>query len=192
MIFINSINPYILIDLVLFILISFGTYYNYSRKTYIKVFEYFKVFALISISTKFAVYTASYLSKWHIILADTYTILILIAFSLNVVIVYYSWSVLYRFSAKFVNNEKIKMLFAKLITVIEVVIIVTFTLFMLMQLNINKKYIYTTVKKSYSYPYIKHFYIKFLNDDMLKMILNSDTGVNHKEIILKSFKNVLD
>jgi len=189
MTFINSINPYLLIDLLLIIIIVFGTYYNYSKKTYIKVFEYFKIFALISISTKFAIFTGSYLSKWHIILADTYTILILIGFSLNVVIIYYSWSFIYMLSSKFINNEQIKMLFAKIITVVEVVIITTFTLFILMQFNINKKYIYPTVKKSYSYHHIKSFYIRFLNDDMLKLILNSDTGINHKEVILKSFKN---
>jgi len=188
---INSINPYLLIDLVLIILISFGTYYNYSKKTYIKVFEYFKIFALISISTKFAISTGTYLSKWHIILADTYTILILIGFSLNILIIYFSWDFIYKFSSKFINNEQIKGFFAKIITVIEVVIIVTFTLFILMQLNVNKKYIYPTVKKSYSYHHIKKFYIKFLNDDMLKLILNSDTGINHKEVILKSFKNSL-
>ena len=191
MAYINSINPYLLIDLLLIILISFGAYYNYKKKTYLKVFEYFKVFALISISTKFAISTGLHLSRWHIILADTYTILILIGFSINIMIIYFSWSFLYEMSSKFLNNEQIKKLFAKIVTVIEVVIIVTFSLFMLMQLNINKKYIYPTIQKSYSYPYIKSFYIKFLNDNMLKMILNSDTNMNHKEIILKSFKNSL-
>lgn len=189
MIHINSINPYLLLDLFLIVLISFGVYYNYKKKTYLKVFEYFKVFALISISAKFAIFTGIHLSKWHLILADTYTILILIGFTINAIIIFFSWSFIYMLSSKFINNEQIKILFAKIITVIEVVIIVTFALFMLMQLNINKKYIYPTVKKSYSYPHIKSFYIKFLNDDMLKMILDSETNISHKEIILKSFKN---
>lgn len=189
MIHINSINPYLLLDLFLIVLISFGVYYNYKKKTYLKVFEYFKVFALISISAKFAIFTGIHLSKWHLILADTYTILILIGFTINAIIIFFSWSFIYMLSSKFINNEQIKILFAKIITVIEVVIIVTFALFILMQLNINKKYIYPTVKKSYSYPHIKSFYIKFLNDDMLKMILDSETNINHKEIILKSFKN---
>jgi len=189
MIHINSINPYLLLDLFLIVLISFGVYYNYKKKTYLKVFEYFKVFALISISAKFAIFTGIHLSKWHLILADTYTILILIGFTINAIIIFFSWSFIYMLSSKFINNEQIKILFAKIITVIEVVIIVTFALFILMQLNINKKYIYPTVKKSYSYPHIKSFYIKFLNDDMLKMILDSETNISHKEIILKSFKN---
>jgi len=183
------INLYLLIDIFLLLIISFGIYYNYKRKTYIKVFEYFKVFALISISTKFAIYTGVHLSKWHIIKADTYTILILIGFSLNALIIYFSWSFIYSFSAKFINNAQLKMVFAKIITIVEVVIIVTFTLFMFMQLDISKKYIYPTIKKSYSYKYIKSFYVKFLNDDMLKMVLNSDSSMNHKEIILKSLKN---
>jgi len=184
-----NFNFYLLIDIILIVIISFATYHNYKKKTYIKVFEYFKVFALLSISARFAMTTGVFLSKWHIIKADTYTILILIGFSLNVLIIYFSWSFIYSFSAKFINNAKLKMVFAKIITVVEVVIIVTFTLFMFMQLDISKKYIYPSVKKSYSYKHIKSFYIKFLNDDMLKMILNSDTTINHKEIILKSLKN---
>ena len=191
MAFINFFNPYYLIDFFLAVLIIVGSYHNYHKKTYIKVFEYFKIFILISVSAKFATTTGIYLSKWHIILADTYTILILIGFSANVSLIYFSWSFIYKFSAKFLNNEQIKTFFAKIITVVEVIIIITFTLFSLMQLSINKKYIYPTIKKSYSYPYIKHFYIKFLNDDMLKMILNSDTNMNHKEVILKSIKNSL-
>ena len=185
----NSMNLYLLIDIFLVIFISFGIYYNYSRKTYIKVFDYFKVFALITVSAKFATFTGSYLSKWHIILADTYTVLILIAFSINALTIYLSWSSLYHLSSNFINNNKIKIFFAKIITVIEVLIIVTFTLFMLMQIGVNKKYIYPTLNKSYSYPYIKKFYKKFLNDDFAKMILDSETSVNHKEVILKSFKN---
>jgi len=184
-----KLNFFLIIDIILILIVSYGVHYNYKRKTYIKVFEYFKVFTLISISTKFAMTTGVHLSKWHIIKADTYTILILIGFSLNALIIYYSWSFIYSFSAKFINNAQIKRFFAKFITIVEVIIIVTFTLFMFMQLDITKKYIYPTVKKSYSYKYIKSFYVKFLNDDMLKMILNSDTTMNHKEIILKSLKN---
>jgi len=186
---INSINPYLLIDLLLLIFISFAIYYNYSKKTYIKVFDYFKVFALISVSAKFSAFTGSYLSKWNLILADTYTVLILISFTINIIIIFYSWHILYFISAKLINNQQIKIFFAKIITVIEVILITTFTLFILMQLSVNKKYVYPTLKKSYSYPYIRSFYMKFLNEDFAKMILNSETGVNPKEIILKSFKN---
>lgn len=185
----NSINPYQLIDLFLFIIICVGIYYNYNRKTYEKVFEYFKIFALIAVSAKYSFYTGHYLSKWHLISADTYTILVLIGFSINVLVIYYTWRIVYLFISNFVNNNKIKIFFAKIITVIEVIIIVTFTLFALMQISVNKKYIYPSLKKSYSYPHIKSFYTKFLNDDFAKMILNADTGMSHKEVILKSFKN---
>lgn len=189
MINMNSINPYLLIDLLLIVLISVGVYYNYQKGTYVKVFEYFKIFALISISAKLAPFTAHQLSKYHIVLADTYTILILIAFSLNALIIILSWNFLYELSSRFLNNQQIKIVMAKIITVIEVVLIVTFSLFILMQFNVTKKYLYPSVKKSYSYPYIKSFYVKFLNDDMMKMVLNSDTSINSKEVILKSFKN---
>ncbi|MEA1955702.1 MAG: hypothetical protein U9N02_04325 [Campylobacterota bacterium] len=185
---ITSFNPYLLIDLVLIILISFATYYNYNKKTYIKVFDYFKIFALISISAKFSIFTGSHLSKWHLILPDTYTILILIGFTINTLIIYFSWSFIYTLSSKFINNQQIKIFFAKIITVIEVIIITTFTVFILMQISVNKKYIYPHLNKSYSYPHIKRFYVKFLNADFANMILHSETGINHKEVILNSFK----
>ena len=185
----NSINPYIIIDISLVIFIIFAIYYNYSKKTYVNAFDYFKVFALISISAKFSTFTGIYLSKLHLIKADTYTILILIAFSINVLVIYFSWRTIYHLTSKFINSNKIKIFLAKSITVIEVIILTTFTLFILMQIGVSKKYIYPTLNKSYSYPYIKKFYIKFLNDDFTKMILDSDSSVNHKEVILKSFTN---
>jgi len=185
----TNINPYLLIDILLFIFISFATYYNYSKKTYVKMFDYFKIFALISVSAKFSSFTGSYLSKWHLILADTYTVLILISFSINIIIIFYSWHSIYYLSSKLINNQQIKIFFAKIITIIEVVVITTFILFIFMQLGVSKKYIYPTFKKSYSYPYVRTFYMKFLNEDFAKMVLSSDTSVNHKEIILKSFKN---
>ena len=52
-----------------------------------------------------------------------------------------------------------------------------------------RKIEYKNMKKSYSYPKIEKFYNTFLNDDFVNMVLNSDTGTNHKEIIFKSFKN---
>ncbi len=87
------------------------------------------------------------------------------------------------------QNVKIRTIFAKTFTFLEVLTIVTFSLYIVMQLYITKAYLYKSLKKSYSYPKIEKFYHSFLNDDFVNMILNSDTGTNHKEIIFKSFKN---
>jgi len=67
--------------------------------------------------------------------------------------------------------------------------VITFSIYIVMQLYISKVYLYKTMKKSYSYSKIEKFYNNFLNDDFISILLNSDTGTNHKEIIYKNFKN---
>ncbi|MGB5868240.1 MAG: hypothetical protein WBG69_10250 [Arcobacteraceae bacterium] len=183
------VNFYNSIDLVLVIIIVLLTKISYERKTYIKIFEYFKIFMAITLSAKLSSYTAILLQKFLITKADTYTTLILISFVVNIVILYYSWRYIFAFTNKFMQNVKIRTLLAKTFTLLEVITIVTFSLYIVMQLYITKAYLYKALKKSYSYPKIEKFYHSFLNDDFVNMILNSDTGTNHKEIIFKSFKN---
>jgi hypothetical protein len=183
------VNLYFLIDIILFIFISFAIYYSYQKKIYIKIFNYFKLFIIITISAKLASQTGISLEKLNILSTDTYTTLILIGFAINVSILFYSWEFLYLLVNKFINSNQIKTFFAKLTVVLEVITIATFSLYIIMQLSISKKYIYPIMIKSYSYVYIKSFYKKFLNDDFVDMILNADTGTNHKEIIFRSLKN---
>ena len=59
----------------------------------------------------------------------------------------------------------------------------------MMQLYISKKYIYNSMKKTYTYNYIEKFYIKFLNNDILAILQGSSTGTSTKEILFKSFTN---
>lgn len=183
------VNLYFLFDVALFLFISFAIYYSYKNKIYIKIFDYFKLFLIITISAKFASKSGIALEWFNIISTDTYITLVLIGFSINIVVLYYSQKFIFRFLDRYINSGAIKSFFAKLITTLEVVVITTFTLYILMQLSISKTYIYPTLKKSYSYPYIKSFYMKFLTDDFLNMILKADTGTNYKEVIFKSFKN---
>lgn len=154
-----------------------------------KIFEYFKIFFVITISAKLSSSTGVLLQKLYITKADTYTTLILISFILNFLILYYGWGYILAFTKQYINNEKLKTLFAKIFTGIEVVIIVTFSLYILMQIYLAKVYLYPTLSKTYTYPKIEKFYKKFLNDDFVRMILSSDTGTNYKEVIFKSFKN---
>lgn len=182
---------YNILDFILLFTISFFTYYAYAKRTYIKIFDYFKIFLIITLSGKFASLTATLLQNFYITKADTYTILILIAFVINILILYFSWKFIFKITKIFVNNERVKSFFAKLFTLIEVIIITTFLLFILMQFYPAKKYIYSSFKNSFSYPIIEKFYLKFLNDDFRLMILNQDTRTNHKELLFKSFKNSL-
>ena len=183
------VNFYNTIDLVLLLTIVLLTRISYERKIYIKIFEYFKIFMAITLSAKLSGYTAILLQKFFITKADTYTTLILISFTVNIFILYFGWRYIFAFSNKFIQNTKVRTMLAKTFTFLEVFTIITFSIYIIMQLYISKAYLYKSMKKSYSYPKIEKFYNSFLNDDFVNMVLNSDTGTNHKEIIFKSFKN---
>jgi len=183
------VSYYNLIDLVLIIVVILLTKFSYEKRIYIKIFEYFKIFIAITLSAKLVGYTAIALQKLYITKADTYTTLILIAFVVNISILYFGWKYIFSVSNKYLQNIKIKILLAKIFTFLEVFIIITFSIYIVMQLYIAKVYLFKSMKKSYSYPKINLFYNSFLNDDFVNMVLKSDTGTNHKEVIFKSFKN---
>ena len=185
------VNFYIIIDFVLIGFIIFATDYSYKKKVYLKLFEYFKLFVIITVSAKNAHFTAVWLQKLHITSADTYTTLILMGFGLNFICVFFLVKYALIYSDKSIKNNIFKNTIARIVTFLEVIIVVTFSLYIFMQLSLSKIYLNKTLKKSYSYPYIQKFYIKFLNDDFVDMVLNSDTGINKKEIIFKSLKNSL-
>jgi hypothetical protein len=185
------VSFYNLIDVLFLILISFGSIYSFKKKIYLKFFEYIKIFFIITVSAKFASSMGILLEKIHTINADTYTTLILIGFSINIFLLFYFWYYLFTVINKFIKSNTIKIFIAKLFTFLEVLIVVTFTNYIFMQLSLSKIYLSKSMAKSYTYPYIQKFYKNFLNDDFKNMLLNSDTSTNHKEIILKSLKNSL-
>jgi len=183
------VSYYNSIDLLFIIGLIGIIYYSYKNRSYIKIFEYFKIFLAITISTKLASFTATWLQKLHITNADTYTTLLLIAFTLNLFIIIYSYKFIFKLTSNYINNKKIKIILAKFFTVVEVVVLTTFLLYIFMQLYLAKVYIYPTFKKTFFYPKIEKFYTSFLNDEFVSMVMGSDTGTNHKEVMFKSFKN---
>ena len=185
------VNFYYTFDLFLLLLIIFTTYESFKNKIYIKIFDYFKIFVLITLSAKFAHYTGVTLQKLSITEADTYTTLILIAFSINIVVFGYLGKILFKYSNKYINSHKTKDTLAKIIIFIEVLILITFSLYIVMQINLTKIYLQPILKQSYSYSKIQKFYIIFLNDGFVNIVMGSDTGTNHKEVIFKSLKNSL-
>ena len=183
------VNFYNIIDLFLLISIVLLTKISYKKRIYIKIFEYFKIFIAITLSAKLSGFTAILLQEFLITKADTYTTLTLISFSVNIFLLYFGWKYIFAFSNKFIQKEKLRVILAKIFTFLEVLTIISFSIYIIMQLYMSKVYLYKSMKKSYSYPKIEKFYNSFLNDDFVNMIVNSDTGTNHKEIIFKSFKN---
>lgn len=180
---------YNLIDFFIFVLIVVFIIYSYNKKQYLKVFEYLKLFIFLTISAKLASFTAIYLQKFYITKADTYTILLLISFAFNFILLYYFWKYIIIFIDKFVSSSTIKSFLAKVFTVVEVTIIFTFSLYLIMQLAISKKYLYEPLYKTFLYPKIERFYTKFINDDFVMIVLTQSNPADHKEILFNSFKN---
>jgi len=185
------ITYYNLIDLAFFLLLCRLIYWSYKNRSYVKIFEYFKIFLAVTISTKLTSLTATWLQKLYITDADTYPTLLLISFAVNLTIIIYSYKSIFKFTNIYINNRKIKTIIAKFFTVVEVVALSTFTLYIVMQLYLAKVYIHPTLEKTFFYPKIERFYIKFLNYDFVLLVMGSDTGTNHKELLFKSFKNSL-
>ena len=180
-----------IIDTLFVIFMMALSYLFYKKAYYDKLFEYFKLFILLTISAKLASFTAWGLKELNIITPDTYSILILIAFVLNMFIIYFSYQSVLKLCDKIVDSQMLKRFFAKIISVVEVIIIVTFILYICMQLTLFKRYVHPYLKQSYIYSYTKKFYTKFLDYDFVYMILSSDTNINHKEVIFKSLKNAV-
>lgn len=180
---------YFVIDLVLLVLIIYFSIYFYKNKLYIKLFEYFKTFLFLFLAAKLSSHTAFFLTKFYIIKADSYFIALLIAFTFNLFILYKVFKFIFKFTYKYFSKEKIKIITAKVLSFIEVFILVTFLYFISMQFYVSKKFLIKSINKSYSYKHIKNFYTSFLNKEFTSMILNLDTNTNHKEVIFKSIKN---
>lgn len=183
------VNFYYLFDFILFISLIYFTKKGYENKTYIKIFDYFKIFVAVTLSAKFSSFTAILLQKLYITKADTYTTLILISFVVNLAILYFFGKYIVQFLNNYITNINIRKYTAIFFTFIEVSTMITFSLYILMQIYITRVYLYKNFHKTLSYPKIEKFYNSFLNDDFVNMILHSDTGTNSKEVIFKSFKN---
>jgi hypothetical protein len=182
------IQYHTIVDIGLFLLFAFGVYYSYTHRSYVKTFAFFKAVVLIALAAKFSHTMAIWLQDFSITKADTYTTLLLIAFVINFLIAYAAFSALAHLSATVVNNATIKGVLAKLFTVFEVLVVSTFSLYIVMQLYVSKVHIYPVMSQTYLYPKIERFYHGFLSDDLVRMVMGFQAGTSRKEVIFESFK----
>jgi hypothetical protein len=184
-----DINYYYIIDIIFFLIIINSLKFAYKKKIYIKIFEYIKLFTIITLSAKGSYYTGTFLQQFYITKVDTYSTLILLSFILNFLLMTYLTTLIGQMTNKYAKSMKTKDLIAKGFTFIEVIVLFTFGLYLVMQLYVSKMYIEPYLNRSFSYKYIKRFYKNFLNDEFVHMVLDSDTGTNYHEVIFKSLKN---
>ncbi len=183
------VSWYSIFDVALAGFIIYATIYSYKNGTYNKIFDYFKIFLLVTVSAKLSLYTGILLQDLYITKADTYTTLLLIGFGINLFVLYNSYRYIFKILNSCINSQKLKNFFAMVISFLEVVILTTFAIYITMQLYVSKKYLYKHINKTYSYKKIEKFYHGFLNDQFVRMLMGSDTGTNSKEVIFKSLKN---
>lgn len=180
---------YIIVDIVFVGLVIYFAKIAFEKKYYVKFFEYFKIFVAIFIASKLAPYTGMTLQKLFIIKSDTYITLLIIAFSVNFFLIYYFWKSFVKAFNNFISTSKLKNISAKVLSLLEAVLLFTFVLYMTMQIYIIKINLEPTLNKTYTYKIVKSFYHKFLNEDILAILQGSNTGTNTHEVIFKSFTN---
>lgn len=178
-----------LFDFLFIVLVLYFSKYAYEKKYYIKFFEYFKIFVVIYLASFFAPYMGSFLQKVYLLQADTYITLLILSFGLNLFLLYTFWNKIIKVIFAKISTHKIKEFFAKVLSLVEVLIISTLGVYLIMQLYLSKVYFYKGMEQTYFYPYIEKFYIKFLNEDILAILQGSNTGTNSKELLYKSFTN---
>ena len=153
------------------------------------IFEYLKIFLLITLSAALATKMGLFLQKIAILSGDTYSVIVLIGFGINIGLFYLLYKLSDKLFQNFVTSPKARRFFAKFVTVVQVVFIFTFSLYIVMQLYIAKQYMEPTFSQTLSYPYIKSFYMGFVNDDFVKMIISSESKSAPHEVLIQSLKN---
>ena len=182
---------YFLIDIFLVAMMVYLIIYSYKKEIHLKFLDYVRVFIIFSVSARFANATGLTLNKFSITMADTYTTLIVLGFFINLSLLLIINAIHNKFSKKYIEKTKVQKSIKLSVIIIEVFVLATFSLYFFMQFTPTKKFIYPTLNKSYSYPYIKQFYVKFLNDDFLKVILDPHSDAQNYEGVYKSFKKII-
>jgi len=180
---------YIVFDIAFVLLLLYLSIMSYQKRTYLAIYEYVKIFLLITLAASFAPKAAIWLSRWGVLQADTYSVAVLIAFGINIASIWGLYLLLQTVYENALHNLWLKTVVAKSVSLLQTVLVVTFACYILMQLGPAKNHIYPHASKTYSYPMIRGFYMSFINDDFVRLILQGDSKTNAKEVILRSFKN---
>ncbi len=183
---------YFIIDIFFLIITIYLIIYSYKKEIHTRLLDYVQIFIILSTSARFSNKIGLFLQKLYIIKPDTHTTTIIIGFLFNLLILFSLRKLISKFGKKYIENKRVKKSVKLILIIPEVIILITFSLYIFMQLTPSKKYIYPYINKSYSYPYIKSFYVKFLNDDFLRVILDSDSDAQNYENVYKSLKKIIN
>ncbi len=183
---------YFITDVLFLIATIYLIIYSYKKEIHTRLLDYVQIFIILSTSARFANKAGIFLQKSYIIKPDTHTTAIVIGFLFNLLILFFLRKLISGITRKYIENKKVKKSIKLILIIPEVIILITFSIYIFMQLTPGKKYIYPIVNKSYSYPYIKSFYVKFLNDDFLRVMLDSDSDARNYEKVYDSLKKIIN
>ena len=178
----------IIFDLILLLVVVAGAYYGYKNGNLNRIYEIVKLIAGVAISSKYGLTLAMWLTKVHILKAETFGVLILIGFISVFGIYYVVMFVLELAYKEFLESylrHKSKYV-AALSSGVEFFIMFTLGLFIILQFNWPRVYIKPLLFKSFTYKPIHKFYKSFLSNELINNTLYEGTGAGVKETIMNT------
>lgn len=178
----------IIFDIVLFLVIAGGAYYGYKNGNLSKIYEIVKLIAGVAVSSKYGLTFGIWLTKAHILKAETLGVLIMIGFIMVFGLFWVGVFVLELAYKEFLESylRKQSNYITALFSSIEFFIIFTMSIFVLLQFYWPRVYMKPLLFKSYTYKPIHNFYKSFLNDKFINNILYEGGGAGLKETIVNT------
>ena len=179
-----------LFDIVLIAGIISGFYYGFKHGINERLYKLFKFFMIISFSEMYSVKFGVFLTKNHILWADSFSILKLIGFVLLLGVFWFVFNFFeFLFQTIFKDSHKVASQYGgALITAFSMMVMITLLAFTLTQVKILKETLKPLLMKSYSYSKVNRFYRKSIDNSFVEKVVQGDiSGKDTKEIIFKSF-----
>ena len=178
----------IIFDFILLGVIVSGAYFGYKNGNLSKVYEIVKLIAGVAISSKYGLILGMWLTKAHILKAETFGALILIGFVLVFIIylvVVFILELAYKeFLESYLRHQSKYV--AGVFSAIEFFVMFTLGLFILLQFYWPRNYVKPMLFKSYTYKPIHKFYKSFLSNELINNTFYEGSGAGVKETILKT------
>ncbi|MCV6607848.1 MAG: CvpA family protein [Campylobacterales bacterium] len=178
-----------LFDIVLIAGIISGFYYGYKHGIHERLYELFRFFMIISFAEMYSVKFGVFLTKLHILWADSFSILKLIGFILLLAVFWFVFRLFeYLFKIVFKTSRQIASQFGgAIITAFSTAIVITLSAFFLTQVKFLKEHLKPVLMDSYSYGKINRFYRKSIDNSFVENVVNGEiSGKDAKELIFKT------
>ena len=178
----------IIFDLILLLIITYGAYYGYKHGNLSKIYEIVKLIAGVAIASKYGLTLAMWLTKQHILKAETFGVLILIGFVLVIIMYFLVMFILELAYKEFLESylRHQSKYVASIFSAVEFSIMFTLSIFIVLQFYWPREHVKPLLFKSFTYKPIHKFYKSFLSNDLINNTLYEGTGAGVKETIINT------